>query len=175
MTRIKNSTLIAAAILILIFASTSILADDQGWINNSMTLKMGEKSNLSLKITNEIRYNELTYMNPFLHNWQGGFVLKLKKNFYLAAAYKRENESKTAVILVENRFTLEGGWKVKLTSRCDFDIRFRNEIRRFDKELSENHTRFRLRFRLKSSMKVAALIFKPFIPFKTKVHVMLNK
>lgn len=150
-------------VLILLLSFVALSADDQGWINNSMTLKLGEKSNISFKLTNEIRYHELTYMNPFLHNWQGGFVFKLKNNFYLAAAYKRENEQKTDFILFENRFTIEGGWKIKLTEKLSFDVRFRNEIRRFDKELSENHLRFRMRFRVKGSQKIGEITFKPFI------------
>jgi len=159
----KILTLIPAVVVLLLLAVSPLAADDQGWINNSMTVKLGDTSNLSFKITNEIRYHELTFMNPFLHNFQSGFVLKLKKNFSLGAYYKRENEVKTDYTLTENRFTFDAGWKMKVSSRCNFDVRLRNEIRRFDNELSKNHLRFRLRLRLKSSMDVGAVIFKPFI------------
>lgn len=154
-------------IFIFVFAALAVglggnaWAENQGWINNSLSLKIS--SNVNLFVTNETRYEKLTFMESFMRNWQLGLKYKLGKAFHVAAGYKRENTDKGTYNLAENRLTLEAGWKKKLGKKVTFDVRFRTEVRGFEKDLSDNHLRFRLRFRLKSSMKIGALTFKPFL------------
>ncbi len=136
-------------------------SDEQGWINNGAGFTLSPS--LSLKLSNEVRNRELTFINPFLKNWQGGFSLKLPANFSAVLLYKRENTEKTDFLLAENRFTLEAGWKTKISPAWDLDLRFRTEIRRFEKDLAENHLRFRLRVRLKTKIKIGGLELAPFI------------
>jgi hypothetical protein len=159
-------------ITLLVLLSSALFADDgQAWLNNSVTFKID--SHLSLKLTQEARYNEVMYMDSYLHNWQGGFVYKLPKNFYAAFLYKREHTEKSDFTLAENRFTLESGWKTKVDKDLDFDCRFRTEIRRYDENLSENHLRFRLRVRLKGKINIGSLQLKPFIatePFADTIN-----
>lgn len=71
------------------------------------------------------------------------------------------------VIYNENRFTLEAGWKTKVATKLDFDIRFRTEIREFQEEFQEDHLRFRLRLRLKTELNIGKLKLKPFIATET--------
>lgn len=136
-------------------------ADEQGWINNGAGFTLSQ--NLSLKLSNEVRSRELTFINPYLKNWQGGFSLKLPANFSAALLYKRENTEKTDFLLAENRFTLEAGWKTKISPAWDLDLRFRTEVRRFEKDLAANHMRFRFRVRLKTKIKIGSLELAPFI------------
>lgn len=140
---------------------TVLLGESQGWINNSISFKINKK--VSLKFTNEARYNELTYSDPFMKNWQGGLVFKLSPKIYIAGLYKREDTQKSSFLLHENRLTLEAGWKTKLGKKLDFDVRFRTEIRRFEDDLDDNHLRFRLRARFKSKFSIGQLVLKPFI------------
>jgi len=135
--------------------------DDQGWINNSLTIKIDPK--FSLKMTNETRCYDLTYKDPFLKNFQAGLVYSLPKNFYVAFLYKRESTDKQVYQLKENRLTFEGGWKFDLDKKTSFDARFRTEIRSFEKSLSENHLRFRFRLRLRTKVDIGQLHLKPFI------------
>lgn len=149
-------------ITMLALSSSTLFADDgQAWLNNSITFNT--TPGLSLKLTQEARYHEVTYMDSYLNNWQGGLVYKLPKNFYASFLYKRENTKKPTFNLAENRFTLESGWKTKVDTDLDFDCRFRIEIRRYDKNLSKNHLRFRLRVRLKGRINFGELQLKPFI------------
>jgi hypothetical protein len=147
--------------LALILFSSLVMGENQAWLNNSMSYKLNAK--WTLKFTNETRYYELTYMDPFLKNWQTGLQYGLFKNGYVAVLYKRENTKKTSYNLAENRVTLETGWKTNLGKSLNFDIRFRTEIRGFEKDLAENHLRFRLRFRFRTKMKIGKLQLKPFI------------
>ena len=157
----KIYTAIGLAVLLVLLAGGTLFAEEQGWINNSLSFKIDKK--FTLKFTNESRYNELTYSDIFMRNWQGGIVYKFSKKFYFAVLYKREDTQKTAFLLHENRLTLETGWKTKLSKKLDFDIRFRTEIRGFEEDLSENHLRFRLRARVKTKMKIGQLKLNPFI------------
>lgn len=157
----KRYTPFVLITLMVLLSSTLFSDDGQAWLNNSITFKT--ISDLSLKLTQEARYHEVTYMDSYLQNWQGGLVYKLPKNFYVSVLYKRENTEKPSFNLAENRFTLESGWKTKIQKNLDFDCRFRTEIRRYDKELSQNHLRFRFRIRLKGKINIGELHLKPFI------------
>lgn len=157
-------------------AALPLLADGQGWINNSLTLKID--SRWSLKFTNEARHNEITFQDAFLRNWQGGVVVKLPKNFHAAALYKRETTDKPLFILSENRLTLETGWKTGLADNWDLDWRFRTEIRGYDNGLAENHLRFRFRVRMRTKISVGTLTIKPFIgtePFADTLDDRINR
>ena len=157
----KKCTYLVLTTLLTLLSSALLADDGQAWLKNSATFKIN--SNLSLKLTQEARYHEVTFMDSYLHNWQGGLVYKLPKNFYVIFLYKREITKKTNFNLAENRFTLESGWKTKVNEDLDFDWRFRTEIRRYDKDLSQNHLRFRFRIRLKGEIRVGELQLKPFI------------
>ena len=149
------------AVLLVLLTGVTMFAAEQGWINNSLSFKINNK--FTLKFTNESRYEELTYSNNFMKNWQGGIVYNISKKLYFAALYKREDTQKTGYILHENRITLETGWKTKLSKKLDFDVRFRAEIRGFEEDLSENHIRFRLRLRIKTKTKIGKMKINPFI------------
>jgi len=137
------------------------MAEHQGWLNNSISLKVN--SRISLKFTQEVRHSELTFTEGYLHNWQGGAIWKSGSRTHLAVFYKRETVDKLDGNQQENRFTLEGGWKLPLTRNTNLDLRFRTEIRRFEDHLAENHLRFRLRLRLVTQVKIGALTLKPFV------------
>jgi hypothetical protein len=144
-----------------VFISLASADDGQGWLNNSVTFRMD--SQFSLILTQELRSHEVTYMDVYLTNWQGGLSYRLPHSFYVAFLYKRENSKKRDFNLGENRLTLEGGWKKSLSSSLDVDCRFRTEIRRYDKELAKDHLRFRFRVRLRTRLKIGTLKITPFI------------
>lgn len=173
----KSFLLKTAAIAFLVLIPWANLpADDQGWINNSLTLSVDNK--VSIKFTNEIRTQEITFADGFLHNWQGGVVLKASPRVYVAALYKRETTDRGTYNLQENRFTLETGWKSALTPRTSFDVRFRTEIRGFEDDRADNHLRFRLRLRFSTRVRLGKLILKPFIatePFADTIADKINR
>jgi len=162
------------ASLFISFGLGLVRAEEQGWLNNSLTYQINPK--FSLKLTQEIRCHNLTYMEAYLFNLQGGLIYHLPQNFYVAFLYKRENVEipefielpddiviTAGDILYENRFTLEAGWKTKLSPSLDLDFRLKTEIRRFEPGLDVNHMRFRLRLRLKTSITLGNLRLKPFV------------
>lgn len=153
------SMLIFAVILFTV--PHQMFADGQGWLNHSMSFNIDGK--LKLKFTTETRFHELTYMDPFLRNWQGGLLYSFSKNFYGGILFKRENEEKTDIITDENRITLEAGWKIKLGKSTSFDSRFRTEIRNYEEPDITDHLRFRLRLRLKTKVTIGKLKTSPFI------------
>jgi hypothetical protein len=164
MTSIRFSVLLllVAAVLLL---SQPASASSQGWLNNSVTFTITPQWNL--KLTQELRTLDITYADPYLHNLQAGIVYHLPKNFYLAALYKREHVDLGGdIVFDEDRITLEGGWKIGLAKGLGFDIRVKTEFRSFNVEDS-NHTRFRLRLRLKYDTHLGSLRFKPFVATET--------
>jgi len=163
----KSSTKTVIIFLFILIGGWSSAFGDtsQSWFNNSATFTISSK--LDLKLTQESRHLDVTYSNPYLKNVQGGIVFKLPKNFYFATLYKREHVEIQNIIYSENRYTLEAGWKTKVAEKLDFDIRFRTEIREFEKESPEDHLRFRLRLRLKSELSIGKLRLKPFIAAET--------
>jgi hypothetical protein len=99
----------------------------------------------------------------------------------VAALYKREHVDimgeflnvEDDIVLDEDRFTLQGTWKAALAKDLSFDARLKTEFRSFNEEES-NHTRFRLRLRLKYDTHIGSLKIKPFVATetfgKTKVY-----
>lgn len=171
----RSAKTIGIVFMILLFSGV-VAADNQGWINNSLTLSVDKK--VSLKFTNEIRMHEITFADDFLHNWQGGVVWKASSSTYVAALYKRETTNKGTYNLQENRLTLETGWKLALTQKTRFDVRFRTEIRGFDDDRADNHLRFRLRFRFTTQVALGKLVLKPFIgtePFADTIADKINR
>ncbi|MBN2246064.1 MAG: DUF2490 domain-containing protein [Candidatus Aminicenantes bacterium] len=157
----KKTTSFVLLLMLFLTSGLIIKAEDQGWINNEIKFNVNEKWDLAF--SNEGRFNEITYQNPYLKNWQAGVLYSLPKNFYLGLRYKRETSDEVLFVLSENRVTLETGWKKRLGERLNFDLRFRTEIRDFEKELSDDHLRFRFRVRLTTSLKIGNLHLKPFI------------
>ena len=71
----------STALLFLFFfimLSGHFFADDQGWINNSLTIKIDPK--FSVKMTNETRHYDLTFKDPFMKNFQAGLIYNLPGN-----------------------------------------------------------------------------------------------
>jgi hypothetical protein len=171
------SPLRKCVLILLLFLSCGfdlLPAEEQGWLNNSLTFQINPR--FTLKLTQEIRSHTITYMDAYLFNLQGGLVYHLPYNFYIAFFYKRQHVkipesidlTTDAVIpsddiFSENRFTLEAGWKTKLSQTHNLDCRLKTEIRRFEPGLDVNHTRFRLRVRLKTVVTLNHLRLTPFI------------
>jgi len=164
-------------ILLLLAVSSLLLsqpaaATSQGWLNNSATFSITPK--WSLKFTQELRSQDITYAEPYLHNLQAGIIYHLPKNFTLALLYKREHVDimgeilnlEDDVVYDEDRFTMQGTWKAALAKNLSFDTRLKVEFRSFTVEDS-NHTRFRLRLRLKYDAKLGSLRFEPFVATET--------
>jgi len=153
-----------------------ICDSSQAWLTNSGTFSLS--SRLDLKIVQHGRFLDITYSDPYLKNIQGGIVFKFPKNFYFATMYRRDHVDTQDTIYNENRFTLEGGWKTGITEKLDFDIRFRTEIREFEEALPEDHLRFRLQLRLKTTLSIGKLKLKPYIANetfgKTKIYTVQN-
>ncbi len=164
--------------LVLLLAAFTLLlsrpaaATSQGWLNNSLTFKI--TSQWSLKFTQELRSLDITYAESYLHNLQAGIVYHFPKNFTLSVLYKREHvdimgdvlDLEDDVVFDEDRITLQGGWKAALAKGLNFDVRLKTEFRSFNLENS-NHTRFRMRLRLKYDAHIGSLKLKPFIATET--------
>jgi hypothetical protein len=155
--------------LLLPILTLSAPADEQGWINNSLSLKIAPV--ISLKFTQETRFNELTLTDAYLGNWSGGVAWSISSNFYASFAYLRETTLKSTARLQENRYTLEAGWKTAFSKSLSFDLRFRSEIRNFEEELAPDHLRFRLRTRLVITCKRGEFTFKPFLAVEPFANV----
>jgi len=138
-----------------------LMCEDQGWINNEISFNVNK--NWDFAVSNEGRYEEITYQNPYLKNWQAGIIYTLPRNLYLCFRYKRETTDEIQFISAENRFTLESGWKKDLSENLGFDVRFKAEIREFEKELADDHLRLRFRIRLTTAFNIGDLKLKPFI------------
>lgn len=169
-------TLLALCLSVLAGPGFVYPSDAQGWINNSLSLAIDP--HLSLLLTQETRYNEPTYMDPYLKNWQGGLSYKLPHSLYLAAMYKRENVQKSDMRVAEDRVTLESGWKTGLGRGIGLDFRLRTEIRSFNWESEQNHLRFRFRIRLRTEILVGKLQLRPFVatePFGDSIANTVNR
>lgn len=148
--------------LFLFLISGSIfMCEDQGWINNEISFNVNK--NWDFAVSNEGRYEEITYQNPYLKNWQAGVIYTLPRDLYLGFRYKRETTDEILFNLAENRFTLETGWKKNLTGTVKLDLRFKAEIREFEKELADDHLRLRFRIRFTTAFNIGGLNLKPFI------------
>lgn len=156
------------AVSILLFLCSMIPADDQGWLNNSLSLKMN--SALRLKFTQEARHNELTFTDAYHGNWSSGIIWSISPKFTLGLVYLRETTIKSSGNIYENRFVLEGGWKSSISKKLNFDIRARGEMRVFEEDLTEDHLRLRLRLRLTASLPLGALTVRPFLAVEPFFH-----
>ena len=116
-----------------------------------------------MALSNEGRYHEITYQNAYLKNWQAGLLYTLPRDIYLCFRYKRETSDEILFILSENRFTMETGWKKNLTGSVKLDLRFKAEIREFEKDLADDHLRLRFRIRFMTAFNIGTLHLKPFI------------
>ena len=161
--------------MFLLTGSQLLFADlSQGWLNNSATFSINPK--WALKFTNEIRCLDISYADPFMYNWQGGVIYKLPKNFTVGFFYKREHTDIEDLDFIadENRYTLQGTWKIGVIKDLDFDVRLKTEIREFEQKSVDDHLRFRLRVRFKYNTHIGNLKLKPFIASetfgKTKVY-----
>ena len=148
-------------------------SENQSWLNNSLRFSLDPK--LTLIFTHEFRNLEFTFMEHYLANVQGGLEYRLSDNIYIAFLYKRENTKKTDFLLHENRCTLETGWKRKLGSKVNFDLRFRTEGRTYEGGRADNHFRFRLRLRFTTQMELGKFVFKPFIATEPFGDTLTNK
>jgi len=135
--------------------------EDQAWVNNSLAFKVDSK--FSLTIIQETRCNEITYLDPFLINIRVMLNYKLPKNFHLAGYYRRQDAEKKDVIIHENRYIFESGWKINVIKDTAFDIRIQGEIRRYVETPESNCFRMRMRFRIKTKISVGSLVINPFV------------
>jgi len=175
MLRFLKILLLLCGLLWLLNNSQPVFADQsQAWLNNSATFSID--SRWSFKITNEIRCLDVSYADAYLHNWAGGILYKLPKNFTLAVFYKREHVDLEDLEFLsnENRCVLQAGWKIGVAKDLDFDARLRTEIREFEQQSVDDHLRFRFRFRIRYKTHIGNFRITPFISSetfgKTKVY-----
>jgi hypothetical protein len=171
----QKSGLLVIFIFILVLGQ-SVLADEQSWFKNTLDLSIS--SRIKAKFSQEIRHNELTFMVPYLTNWEGGLDISLFKNLSISLLYRRQNEEKASYMLKENRFMIDVNWRKKLGQKFTFDARVRTEIRNFRESRVENHLRFRLRLRLRGKCKIGKLALNPFIaiePFGDTLKDEINR
>ena len=152
---------ISLFLFLFLISGLILLCEDQGWINNEISFNVNK--NWDFALSNEGRYEEITYQNPYLKNWQAGVIFRLPHDLYLGFRYKRETTDEILFILPENRFTLETGWKKNLNENLAFDLRFKAEIREYEKDLADDHLRLRFRIRFTTAFNIGNLTFKPFI------------
>lgn len=165
MKKIYKVTILLLVPTFLIGWTNDLYGSDQAWLQNTATFTISSK--LSLRLIHESRHLDITFSNPYLKNIQMEVSINLPKNFYIATNYRRQYEDIEDHVSNENRFTLEAGWKTRLTKDLDFDLRFRTEIREFEEPLLDDHLRFRFRLRLKSKVSLGKLKLKPFIATET--------
>ena len=159
----QSSHLVSAAVLVLLFlfSGRHLLAEGQGWLNNSLNLRVDD--HFSLIIKSQIRAHNITFQDPFLYFLESGFNYKLPKDFYLNTLYRRQTSKSKDRQVNENRYVLETGWKTALKKTFGFDWRFRTEIRTFEQDADANHLCFRLYARLTANIKIGELDLKPFV------------
>ncbi len=148
-------------VTIFLLLSIEAHAEGQGWFNNSLNMTIDNK--FSFMIKSQIRTHDISFQDPFVYVLEGGADYKLQKNFHLAAYYRRQTSDSGNHQVNENRYTLEVGWKKKLSKILSFDWRFRTERRSFEQNADVNHFRFRLYIRFTANVKLGELNLKPFI------------
>jgi hypothetical protein len=144
-----------------IFSSGPLLAEGQGWLNNSLNLTIDNDFYLILK--SQIRTHEVTFQDPFLYFLETGLGYRLPKNFFFSVNYRRQTSKSAFHYVYENRYSLDAGWKAQINKTFGFDWRFRSEIRIFEQDEEVNHLRLRLYTRLTANAKIGDLKLKPFI------------
>ena len=173
MTRTKKRGILWLTFFLFVLSGSRLISEQQGWITNSITLKINPYS--TLLFSNEFRYYKITISGHYLNNWQAGFLQTLFKKFHLGLAYKRQITWFPQYILKENRFIFEAGWGTNLTQSIDFRCRFNAEIRRFEEDLKQNHLRLRLRFLLLMKLKILKLKVIPFFAFEPFFDTVTNE
>lgn len=164
---------VAGISLLVLLTAGTVSAEDQGWINHSLTLKVNAR--ISLKVTQEARHREITFADAYLRNWQGGVIWKASSRIQLAAYYKRESSDALESFIHENRFTVDGVWDLPVNKDSRFDVRFRTEIREFEDGLKEDHLRFRLRLRFRTRFSLGGLTLKPFLAVEPFADTLADK
>lgn len=144
----------------LLIPTGPLTAEDQGWMNNSLTIDITSHGTFSF--FNELRHYNTFFKNQYLYNWQAGFNYKILKNFHLGLAYKQQVDRKLQFNLKENRFIFEAGWRTRLSRTMELHSRFNAELRRFVENMAQKHIRFRLRLLLLTKMKILKLKIIPF-------------
>ncbi|MGD9486581.1 MAG: DUF2490 domain-containing protein [Calditrichaceae bacterium] len=149
-------------VFIMGFGITSSFAADQGWNTKSLSLKANDK--LTLALSQESRYQELTYLgSSFLSNVQAGFIYKLPHNLYIGLAYKREHQERSTFTSYDNRIIVDSGRKSNITGNLNLDTRLRFEFRNYEQPQLEDHMMYRLMFKFSYKLKLGNLNLSPFI------------
>lgn len=149
------------SVISFLFLNIKVHAEGQGWFNNSLNLTINNKFSLVLK--SQIRTHDISFQDPFVYILEGSAGYKLPKNFHLATYYRRQTSKSGNRQVIENRYTLEAGWKKKLSKSLSFDWHFRAERRSFEQNADVNHFRFRLYIRFTVNVKLGDLSLKPFV------------
>jgi hypothetical protein len=157
----RSCASVALPVLLFFVSSTALLAEGQGWFNNSLSLTIDE--NFYMMVKSQIRSHDISFQDPFVYILEGSLGYKLPKSFFIAANYRRQTSRSKDHQVNENRYFLDVGWKTKLNKTFGFDWRVRTEIRQFEQQSDVNHFRFRLYVRLTANIKIAGLNMKPFI------------
>lgn len=153
-------TLCVVIVFALVFGQL-VFADEQSWLKNNLDISIS--SRLKAKLSQEARYDEITFMLPYLSNIEGGLDFSFYRNVSISLLFRRQNEKSTNDVLKEKRFMVDLNWKKKFGQKVAVDVRFRTEIRSFGEGQVENHLRFRLRLRLQFQCKSNKFEMKPFI------------
>lgn len=162
MNHIYRLILTALLLFVMGFGTSSSFASDQGWNTKSLSLKANDK--LTLTLSQESRYQELTYLgSSFLSNVQAGFVYKLPRNLYFGLAYKREHQEKSTFTSYDNRIIVDSGRKTNLLGDLNLDTRLRFEFRNYEQPQVEDHVMYRLMFKFSYKLKLGNLSLSPFI------------
>lgn len=145
------------------FVSMAVLAEDQNWTENSLTFKL--TNNQSIRFVNEVKYRSWDWADGvFVKNWVVGYDRKVANGFSIGTHYKQELTRKSnGPDVIERRIGLDAGWQTKFENGMRFDIRTRLEIRHFDEDRSDDHLRFRFRFRLRDNWQFARLKLEPYV------------
>lgn len=161
MKKLVRKKFIIGFLFILFLGTLSLQADEQAWINNTLTFKINQK--FSISFIQETRCNEISYLDPYLINLRAMLTYKLPKSFHVAVYYRRQDAEKKDVVIHENRYIIESGWRTAVIEDSAFDIRLQGEIRRYIETPDSNYFRMRMRFRLKTKIRIGDLIINPFI------------
>lgn len=155
-----NITSVCVLFFVCLTTAGSLTAENQGWMNNSLTVDITSRGTLSL--SNELRHYDILFKDRYLYNLQVGFNYRISKSVHLGLAYKRETERKPQFDLKENRFIVEAGWRTRLSRTVAFHGRFNAELRRFKEDMAQKHIRLRLRLLLLANVKVLGFKVIPF-------------
>lgn len=161
MRTLKRSALIVFLVLLCLSGFSPLNAEDQGWMNNSLTINISSRS--SFTFSHELRYRDIFFNQKYLYNWRAGFNLRISGTFHLGAAYKREVEQKLQFNLKENRFILEAGWRKQLSRLIELQCRFNTEIRLFAEHMAQDQVRARIRLLLLTKLNIFQIKTIPFI------------